>query len=86
MNKQILFASALAVLGLTSCAAHARGTGTWQTCRGMTCHGDRYLAGLWRQPISNTMLKHQGSRGEPPLNNTPSAWSVRRDYLMVSFH
>ena len=51
---------------------------------GAACQRDRYLAGIWRQPISNTMLKHQGSRGEPPLNNTPSAWSVRREYLLIN--
>ena len=36
-------------------------------CSGLiltACQRDRYLAGIWRQPISNTMLKHQGSRGE----------------------
>ena len=25
-------------------------------------------------------------RAPQPLNNNPSAWSVRREYLMVSFH
>ena len=36
--------------------------------------------------LPNTMLKHRGSQGRaaPIEYNTPSAWTVRREYLLIN--